>query len=76
MNELEEIYGIETDNSEIFKFALTHPSYTQENNLPYGQNYERFEFLGDAVLKLVTSEIIYKKYLHICDSLLFLINIK
>ena len=40
MKKLEEIYGIQTDNSEIFKFALTHPSYTQENNLPYGENYE------------------------------------
>ena len=62
MKELEKIYGITIDNSEIFKHALTHPSYTQENNLPYGENYERFEFLGDAVLKLVTSEILYKKY--------------
>ena len=62
MKELEKIYGITIDNSEIFKHALTHPSYTQENNLPYCENYERFEFLGDAVLKLVTSEILYKKY--------------
>ena len=30
MNELEEIYGIETDNSEIFKFALTHPYIFQD----------------------------------------------
>ncbi len=62
MKQLEEIYGIKIDNSEIFKFALTHPSYTQENNLPYCENYERFEFLGDAVLKLVTSEILFEKY--------------
>jgi len=62
MKELEEIYGIKIDNSDLFKCALTHPSYTQENNLPYDQNYERYEFLGDAVLKLVTSEILYKKY--------------
>lgn len=62
MKELEEIYGIQIDNFDLFECALTHPSYTQENNLPYDQNYERFEFLGDAVLKLVTSEILYKKY--------------
>jgi ribonuclease-3 len=62
MKELEKIYGIHIDNPEIFVHALTHPSYTQENNLPYDNNYERYEFLGDAVLKLVTSEILYKKY--------------
>lgn len=62
MKELEEIYGIEIDNSEIFKQALTHPSYTQENNLDYTENYERLEFLGDAVLKLLTSEILFEKF--------------
>ena len=62
MKELEKIYGIKIDNSDLFKIALTHPSYTQENELSYTQNYERLEFLGDAVLKLLTSEILYKKY--------------
>lgn len=62
MKELEKVYGIKTDNTELFRCALTHPSYTQENNLPYCENYERYEFLGDAVLKLITSEILYKKY--------------
>ena len=62
MKELEEIYGISIDNSELFEIALTHPSYTQEQELPYCENYERLEFLGDAVLKLITSHILYKKY--------------
>ena len=62
MKELEKIYGIKIDNSENFKRALSHPSYTQEQELPYSENYERLEFLGDAVLKLLTSEILYKKY--------------
>ena len=62
MKELENIYGIAIDNSDLFRFALTHPSYTQENELPYDQNYERLEFLGDAVLKLIASDILYTKY--------------
>ena len=62
MKEIEKIYGIPIDNSDFFKAALTHPSYTKENNLPYNQNYERLEFLGDAVLKLLTSHILYEKY--------------
>ena len=62
MKKLEEIFGIKIDNPDFFKRALTHPSYTKEQDLPYVENYERLEFLGDAVLKLSVSDILYKKY--------------
>lgn len=62
MEELEKIYGIKIDNTKFFKQALTHPSYTKEYEMNYCENYERMEFLGDAVLKLITSDILYKKY--------------
>lgn len=62
MDKLEEIYGIKIENPDFFKCALTHPSYTKEKDLPYTENYERMEFLGDAVLKLITSQILYEKY--------------
>ena len=62
MKELEKIFGIEIDNPDFFTRALTHPSYTKENDLPYTQNYERLEFLGDAVLKLVASTILYNHF--------------
>lgn len=62
MKELEEIFGIEIDNPDFFTQALTHPSYTKEKDLPYTQNYERLEFLGDAVLKLVASTILYNHF--------------
>lgn len=62
MKQLEEIFGIKIDNPDFFKRALTHPSYTKEQDLPYVENYERLEFLGDAVLKLSVSDILYKKY--------------
>lgn len=39
------------------KIALTHSSYANENNV---ENYERLEFLGDAVIELVVSDYIYK----------------
>ncbi len=38
--------------------ALTHPSYTQEK----AHSYERLEFLGDAVLKLIVSNYFFKKF--------------
>ncbi len=58
MKRIEEIYGIKADNSDLFKCALTHPSCTTDSS----ENYERLEFLGDAVLKLIISDILYNKF--------------
>ncbi|MBP3820475.1 ribonuclease III [bacterium] len=59
---IEDIFGIETKTPELYKQALTHTSYIQDNNLPYNECYERLEFLGDAVLKLTVSDILFKKF--------------
>ena len=56
MNFLEP-YGIHIHNQELLDLALTHSSYSNEHG---GGNYERLEFLGDAVLQLITSEYFYK----------------
>lgn len=40
--------------------SLTHSSYAHDNNLDY--NYERFEFLGDAVVELIVTEYLIQKY--------------
>lgn len=46
---------------DTLKQALTHTSYANENNnRPF--NNERLEFLGDAVLEVVTSEFLYFNY--------------
>ena len=47
---------------ENLDIALTHSSFCTENNLPFEGCNERLEFLGDAVLKLVISNFLYKKY--------------
>ena len=60
--ELEEIFNIKITDETLYKKALTHPSYTQENNLDFLDNYERLEFFGDSVLKLSVSEKLIKKY--------------
>ncbi|MBQ8458711.1 ribonuclease III [bacterium] len=62
MASVAEIFGIETKTEEYYKIALTHSSYTKENNLSHTECYERLEFLGDAVLKLAVSDVLYKKY--------------
>jgi ribonuclease-3 len=42
--------------------ALTHSSYANEMKMSKESNNERLEFLGDAVLELITSEHVYGKY--------------
>lgn len=56
---LEKIFGVK---NELVKLALTHPSYTNENELSPLENYERLEFFGDSVLKLFTSKLLYESY--------------
>lgn len=60
--ELTKIFKIEPETKKLFEKALTHGSYTKENNITSLENYERLEFLGDAVLKLCVSKILYNKY--------------
>ena len=56
MNFLEK-YNISIKNKDLLLRALTHSSYANEHD---SQNYERLEFLGDAVLELITSDYFYK----------------
>jgi len=61
-SEVSKIFGIEALTPLNYRYALTHTSYTKERELPYNECYERLEFLGDAVLKLAVSDILFKKY--------------
>lgn len=56
MKLLEELQ-ISTNNVSLYRTALTHTSYANENNTV---SYERLEYLGDAVLELIISEYLYK----------------
>lgn len=62
MNSVEEIFKIKINDNSLFVKALTHPSYTQEKEMSYCDCYERLEFLGDAVLKLSISDVLYKMF--------------
>ena len=46
-------------NIAIYEQALTHPSYNGEANTKH-QDYEKLEFMGDAVLNFVTADLVYK----------------
>ena len=62
MKTLEDIFGIKIENEKLFECALTHPSFATEHNLTSLEHYERLEFLGDAVLKYIVSDIMFKMY--------------
>ena len=54
--------GFDEFSTELVLIAFTHASYTKENNLNSSLCYERLEFLGDAVLKMATTDYLYKQY--------------
>lgn len=45
-----------------FHPAFTHSSYTFEHGMLQNECYERLEFLGDAVLKLIVSNILFSRF--------------
>lgn len=46
----------------LLRRALTHRSYCNEHGLDATESYERLEFLGDAVLQLVMSAHLYRRF--------------
>lgn len=50
---------INPTNMNLYTMAVTHSSFTNEN--PSYPDYERLEFLGDAVLEIIISEYLYKE---------------
>lgn len=56
------LLDIECGDKSLLEKAFTHPSYTKDLELDNTENYERLEFLGDAVLKLTISKLLYEKY--------------
>lgn len=54
--------GITFDNIELLVTAFTHRSYVNEHKKTVHEHNERLEFLGDAVLELVTTEYLYKNF--------------
>ena len=68
MNSDEAVKNLERELGYTFKDknllleALTHSSYTNEMRINKRNHYERLEFLGDAVLELLSSEFLYARF--------------
>lgn len=62
LKELEEKISYHFQDKHLLAQALTHSSYANEHRLDHNHCNERLEFLGDAVLEIVTSDFLYHKY--------------
>lgn len=62
LNELQHTMGYSFDDVSLLKHALTHSSYANELRINKTGNNERLEFLGDAVLELVSSEYLFNEH--------------
>jgi ribonuclease III len=62
LNQLEQEINIKFNDRNLLQSALTHRSYLNENrSWPLPHN-ERLEFLGDAVLELITTEYLFRNF--------------
>ena len=59
---LEERIGYQFSNPQLLKRAMAHSSYVNEKHLPKYECNERLEFLGDAVLEIVSSEFLFYEH--------------
>ncbi len=65
--ELAKALGLEFRDQGLLRQALTHRSYVNENSGDDADSYERLEFLGDVVVRLIVSEELYHR-LPDCDE--------
>lgn len=62
LSNLESKINIKFQSPDYLLTAITHRSYLNENRSHSVPHNERLEFLGDAVLELVTTEYLYRNY--------------
>lgn len=59
---IEELTGTHVINPNLYLKALRHRSKLIESNMGHTESYEQLEFLGDAVLDLIVTEILFDKF--------------
>ena len=67
LEELEQRLGVTFSDRDLLTRAITHPSYSLEHG---GEDYERLEFLGDAVLAWVVSTHLFEAFPGLAEGLL------
>ncbi|MCD8300261.1 MAG: ribonuclease III [Clostridiales bacterium] len=62
LREFQDVIEYQFHNQALLKQALTHSSYANEHHMDRVCNNERLEFLGDAVLEIISSEFLYNEH--------------
>ena len=62
LSNLEHTIGYRFKNRYLLECALTHSSFANEQKIHKYSDYERLEFLGDAVLEMISSAFLFQKY--------------
>ena len=65
---LEQRIGYHFKDKSLLKQALTHSSFMNEQKINKYGDYERLEFLGDAVLELISSDFLYHQKPEIAEG--------
>lgn len=60
--DLENLIGYSFKDKSLLDIAFTHKSFTNENIVKKHQSYERFEYLGDAILEFLVSKYLFDTY--------------
>ncbi len=62
IEEAQKELDLKFNDNNLLRQALTHRSYIYEKGLPEVQSNERLEFLGDAILGFIITDIIYSRF--------------
>lgn len=66
--DLEKIINYQFQDKTLLRQAMTHSSYANEKRLGKLACNERAEFLGDAVLEVISSDFLYKEFPHLQEG--------
>ncbi|MBK8136351.1 MAG: ribonuclease III [Chloroflexi bacterium] len=62
LNDLQDALGVKFRDTSLLEQALTHSSFLNEHPGEDLADYERLEFLGDAILEFVTGEMLFRRF--------------
>ncbi len=68
LTELEQKIGYSFHDAKLLMHAVTHSSCANEKLINKGEDYERLEFLGDAVLELISSDFIFREHTDMSEG--------
>ena len=68
LEKLEQVIGYKFNDRDLLAHAMTHSSYANEKHWEKARNNERLEFLGEAVLELVSSDFLFHKNSHMPEG--------